>query len=477
MNRPLHYAFAAIGALALVALAAGEAWAQRRVALVVGNSAYRNGAPLANTLNDADAIAQLFRSSGFDVVDARRDLGSLDFKRAVREFTSQTRNADIAVVYFAGHGVEIDGTNYLIPVDAKLASDFDAEDEAVSLDRIVRSIEPARRLRLVILDACRDNPFNKTMKRAVAVRAVPSGLGKIEPATSDTLIAYAAKAGSISYDGGGPNSPFTSALIKYIAEPGLDIRLALGRVRDEVLRATANKQEPFVYGSLGGTTVSLMPASVVKKTEPPVGASGPSSDMRRDYEFAERIGTRTAWEAFLTAHSEGFYANLARAQLTKLGPPANETASRAEPPKPPAQEREGNRHDEALRRQEDERRARAEAEREKLEREALAKAEADRQQQQRDAAAKADAERLRLEREAALKAQAERLRLEREAALKAQADTQSVSPEQACRRDEERLARLRASRERDEVLRLERELSCERLRPQVVRLRESVASD
>jgi len=474
MKRPYHV-MAVLGALALVLLGAGSAAADRRVALIVGNSAYRNGATLANTVNDAAAIAQLFRAAGFDVVDARHDLGSLDFKRAVREFSIETRNADVAVVYYAGHGIELDGTNYLVPVDAKLASDFDAEDEAIALDRIVRSIEPARRLRLVILDACRDNPFVTTMKRAVAVRAVPSGLGKIEPAISDTLIAYAAKAGSVSYDGGGANSPFTTALLKYITEPGLDIRLALGRVRDEVLRVTANKQEPFVYGSLGGATVSLVPAAAPKNAEPPAPplSAGPGSDMRRDYELAERVGTRTGWEAFLTAHPDGFYANLARAQLAKLGPPTIDSASRAEPPK--VQEHEGGARDsaareqrDALRRQEDEHRAKVEAERQKHEHEAVARAEADRQQQR-------EAEQLRLEREAALKAHSERLRLEREAALKAQ--PAPLTAEQVCKRDAERLARLRASRERDEVLRFERELACEHLRPQVVRLRESVTAD
>jgi uncharacterized caspase-like protein len=438
MRRTLGDAFAAAIAFALVVFAAGNAWADRRVALVIGNAAYRNGAPLANTISDSDAIAKLFRTAGFDVVDARHNLGSLDFKRAIREFANETRIADIAVVYFAGHGIEIDGINYVIPVDAKLERDFDAEDEAVSLDRIVRTLEPARRLRLVILDACRDNPFSKTMHRTVAVRAVPTGLGKIEPTTSDTLIAYAAKAGSVSYDGSGPNSPFTTALVKYIAEPGLDIRLALGRVRDEVLRVTANKQEPFVYGSLGGTTVSLVPPVAPKKPEPPAVSAAPSSDIRNDYELAERIGTRAAWEAFLAARPTGFYADLARAQLAKLGPAPADTAGRAEFPKQPPHPA------------------------------------VDRQQQEREAAAKAEADRA-AERDKAVRAHTERLRLEQEAAAKAQ--SAPLSPEQACRRDEERLARLRASRDRDEVVRFERELACERLRPQVVRLRESVASD
>jgi uncharacterized caspase-like protein len=171
-------------AAALVAISSFEARAEKRVALVIGNSSYQSVPPLANPAKDASAIAQLLKSAGFDVVQARNDLGHLEFKRAVREFTETSRQADIAVVYFAGHGIEIGGMNYLVPVDAKLARDYDAEDEAVPLDRLVRAIEPAKRLRLVILDACRDNPFTGTMQRTAAVRAMAQGLAEVEPTVS-----------------------------------------------------------------------------------------------------------------------------------------------------------------------------------------------------------------------------------------------------------------------------------------------------
>ena len=153
----------------------------------------------------------------------------------MREFADQSQDADIAVVFYAGHGMEVGGVNYIVPVDAKLASDFDIEDEAMSLDRISQAIEPARRLRLVILDACRDNPFAKTMKRSIATRSVGRGLAKVEPTASDTLVAFAAKAGSVATDGDGADSPFTTALVKHLTTPGLDLRLALGKVRDDVL--------------------------------------------------------------------------------------------------------------------------------------------------------------------------------------------------------------------------------------------------
>ena len=164
--------------LCLFALAS-TASAEKRVALVVGNSAYENSAQLPNPVNDAQAVAGLFKAVGFEVVNARTNLGNLEFKRALRDFSFAATNADIAVVFFAGHGIEVKGTNYLLPVDAKLAADYDAEDEAVSLNRVIEATETAKRLRLIILDACRDNPFIKTMRRSAASRAVTRGLARV----------------------------------------------------------------------------------------------------------------------------------------------------------------------------------------------------------------------------------------------------------------------------------------------------------
>ena len=301
----------------LLAGSTGAASADKRVALVIGNSTYQNATPLLNPGKDANALGDLFKNAGFDVVNVGIDLGSLDFKRRVREFSTIARDADIAVVFFAGHGIEVNGTNYLIPIDAKLASDFDADDEGVSLDRIIRTIEPARKLRLVIIDACRDNPFIKRMQRTVSMRAVTNGLAKIEPDVGDTLIAYAAKAGSTAEDGYGNHSPFTAALLKHLAVPGLDVRIAFGRVRDEVLKTTRGKQEPFVYGSLGGAHITLIPEAA-KPAAPPVASADTKYEIRTRYEFAERIGTKAAWEYFLAAHPSGLYADLARAQLAKM---------------------------------------------------------------------------------------------------------------------------------------------------------------
>jgi len=171
-------------------------------------------------------------------------------------------------------------------------------------------MEPAKRLRLVILDACRDNPFINSMKRTMASRGIGRGLARVEPATADTLIAFAAKAGLTAADGDSSHSPFTGALLQHLVTPGLDVRLALGRVRDDVMKATSKKQEPFVYGSLGGSIVTLASLSTGDRTDiPQADADAPAA---RDYEVASKAGTREAWDAFLRKYPLGFYADMAR---------------------------------------------------------------------------------------------------------------------------------------------------------------------
>jgi hypothetical protein len=243
--------------------------------------------------------------------------------RVIRDFAVMTHDADVAVVFYAGHGIEVDGTNYLIPTDAKLATDIDVEYEAMPLDRVLRVLEPARSLRLVILDACRDNPFVRTMKRTMASRSVGRGLAGVEPSGSNTLIAFAAKGGSTASDGDGAHSPFTSALLKYLTAPGLDLRFAFGKVHDEVFASTGRRQEPHLYGSLGGTAIALVPAetslgAAAGAAPSPTAAGSLSSETSRDYEQAMKVGTAEALDAFLAAHPSDFYADLARAQRAKL---------------------------------------------------------------------------------------------------------------------------------------------------------------
>jgi uncharacterized caspase-like protein len=315
------FGFLFVAALAPVSQPASAA---TRVALVIGNSEYRNVPQLTNPDNDAAAFARTLKQAGFDVVEARHDLTGAEMRRALRDFGDKARNADMAVIYYAGHGIEVEGTNYLIPVDAALQRDTDVYDEAISLDRVLVAVESAKQLRLVILDACRDNPFDKTMKR-VSMRSIGRGLAKVEPTSPNTLIAYAAKAGSTAADGDSKHSPFTAALVRHIATPGLDVRKAFGFVRDDVLKVTNNRQEPYVYGSLGGEDVPLVPAKVAPAA-PAAPAADARADVRRDYELSLQLGTRAAWETFLKSYPAGFYADLAKGQIDKI---AAEDARRA----------------------------------------------------------------------------------------------------------------------------------------------------
>ena len=327
-------------AVLAVLLCAGEAFADKRVALVIGNAGYAHAPALDNPVRDATAVSVMLKDAGFQVVETRSNLDNMRMRRAVRDFSVMTHDADVAVVFYAGHGLEVDGTNYLIPTDARLERDIDVEDEAISLDRVLLMLEPARSLRLVILDACRDNPFVRTMKRTLASRSFGRGLAGLEPG-SNTLVAFAAKAGSTASDGDGAHSPFTTALLKHLTAPGLDLRIAFGKVRDEVLALTGARQDPHVYGSLGGETIALVPAepsvgAAAGAAPSPAAAGSMSTESWRDYESAMRVGTPEALDAFLAAHPTGFHADLARAQRAKLLAAAPATAVAPAPAAVPA---------------------------------------------------------------------------------------------------------------------------------------------
>jgi tetratricopeptide (TPR) repeat protein len=223
----------------------------RRVALVIGNSAYRSVSNLPNPQRDAKAVAATLRKLGFETVIAENDLTRDQFRTALNAFEDKAKAADWAVVYYAGHGIEVGGVNYLIPVDAKLFASSDVEWEAVKLDLVLQATQRAKKLRLVLLDACRNNPFANRMRVADATRSVGRGFARIEP-SKGTLVAYAAKDGEVAQDGDGEHSPFTTAFLKYAVKPRLEINLLFRNIRDEVLKATGGAQEPFIYSSLPG---------------------------------------------------------------------------------------------------------------------------------------------------------------------------------------------------------------------------------
>jgi formylglycine-generating enzyme required for sulfatase activity len=296
----------------VAAFAAGPAAAQR-VALVIGNGAYQHVPKLPNPPNDADDVAASLGRLGFEVArvrDGRFD----DMRRALRDFGHKANGAEMAVLFFAGHGMEIGGENWLIPVDAELQRDTDAESEALSLKAAMLQVAGARRLGLVILDACRNNPFAARMTRLIRTRSVDRGLARTEP-SDNVLVAYAAKEGTTATDGTGRNSPFTKALLAHLETPGLEINFLFRAVRDDVLKTTHNEQQPFVYGSLSREAVYLKAVAAVV----PPGASGPSGGtfLAR---LRQRIAAATApaeldiiasLEPALTAETERRKAELA----------------------------------------------------------------------------------------------------------------------------------------------------------------------
>lgn len=223
----------------------------RRVALVIGNSNYQHTPKLANPVRDAQAVAASLRSIGFETVTVGNDMARDKLTDTLRGFVREAESADWAMVYYAGHGIEVGGVNYLIPVDARLETDRDTSFEAVSLDQVLTAVDGARKIKLVILDACRDNPFAAQMRRTTATRSIGRGLSRIEPEGA-TLVVYAAKHGQVALDGTGANSPFAAALVKRMSVPGVEINKIFRLIRDDVMEATAGRQEPFTYGSLPG---------------------------------------------------------------------------------------------------------------------------------------------------------------------------------------------------------------------------------
>ncbi|MCG2629135.1 caspase family protein [Bradyrhizobium sp. WYCCWR 13023] len=230
----------------------GGAPTGRRVALVVGNGAYKNVHALPNPPRDAKLIAGVLHDVGFQTVISVSDLTRDKFFDALKTFADEAEKADWAVVYYAGHGFEIGGVNYLVPVDAKLAVDRDAETQAVALEQVIAAVGAARKVRLVILDACRDNPFAPTMQHTLSLKLVDKGFSNIEPGAG-FMVVYAAKHGETAIDGdNGADSPFSTALARELKEPKVEIRKLFDIVRDDVWSATKHVQQPFTYGSPPG---------------------------------------------------------------------------------------------------------------------------------------------------------------------------------------------------------------------------------
>jgi formylglycine-generating enzyme required for sulfatase activity len=256
--------FAVLIGLIVLSLGIGPAHAAsegKRVALVIGNSAYRHAEELPNPRNDATAIAEALRQANFKV-DLKIDLDQLGMQHALRDFGLKAEEADVAVVYYAGHGIQVGGENYLLPIDATLERERDLLYEALPLNLVMGEVAQAQRLGLVIIDACRNNPLAEQLRRVlgpIRSRLVGDGMARMDNLPSNTMVAFATRPGEVAVDGTGPHSPYTDALLKHIEEPGLELNLLFRKVRDTVLEETAYRQEPRTYDALGAEPFYFFP--------------------------------------------------------------------------------------------------------------------------------------------------------------------------------------------------------------------------
>jgi formylglycine-generating enzyme required for sulfatase activity len=243
---------ALIGVVLGLVTAAPTFAAERRIALVIGNSAYRSTDMLVNPRSDAEAVAKSLAQADFEVT-LLTDLDQRGLQIAMRDFGLKSESSDVALVYYAGHGIQFDNENYLVPIDARLLRERDLLYEALPLSAVLSEVALSRKLGLVFLDACRDNPLAERLARNLGGRQrVGAGLARVDDVPTDTLVAFATASNTVAFDGTGEHSPYTDALLTYLGEPDLELRLMLGKVRDTVLEATDNRQEPRYDGSLSG---------------------------------------------------------------------------------------------------------------------------------------------------------------------------------------------------------------------------------
>ncbi len=347
MRRILQFVIPIVVAM----VAAPPAFAATKVALVIGNSNYTSVGLLPNPTNDAKAVAESFGRMGFEVI-YRENLDFSGMRSALQEFEQAVIGSEIAAVFYAGHGIEMGGQNYLIPVDARLQRDTHVGDESVPLSRVLSAVQPATKLRIVLLDACRNNPFAAFMQTTGATRSVPRGLARVEPPEAGTLIAYASSEGTTADDGNSAHSPFTTALLTSLEEPGLEVRFLFGRVKDEVIARTGGNQTPFVYNSLGGAPVYLLdpPSPVVVAAlpsadvplpvagqAPPVPAPTAVTDEAeaRFWTDIRQSTTSADFEMYLRIWPEGPHADEVRDRLAILTALLANRAAVAEPVAPP----------------------------------------------------------------------------------------------------------------------------------------------
>jgi uncharacterized caspase-like protein len=317
--------FIAALSIATFLISGNAAFADKRVAFVVGNAAYRNVAQLPNPAIDAGSMARVLRNVGFDVVEGV-NLSRDAMTAKLLEFGKKAEGADVAVFFYAGHGIAIDGTNYLLPVDADLKSEMDVKlGAAINVDLTLEQTMSDAKVKLVFLDACRDNPFAAKIRSAKATRSVNVATGLAEMKSGEgTLIAFATGPGQTALDGqGGTNSPFTRALIANIAQPGVEIQQAMTKVRAQVNEETGKNQLPWGHTNLTGSVYlnpAAAPAEVAAEApNTPAVAASVTSDVELEFWRSVKDSNKPEeLNAYLTNYPGGTFRPLALARIASL---------------------------------------------------------------------------------------------------------------------------------------------------------------
>jgi Caspase domain len=308
--------------------------AEKRVALVIGNSAYRNTGELRNPSNDAADMAAALTRLGFLVTDGR-DLDKRAMERSIRQFGLALEGADVALFFYAGHGIQVGGQNHLIPIDARLASEGDVDFETLPLSLVLKQMEREAKTSLVLLDACRDNPLVRNLARTMGTRAVTVGTGLAEVKTGiGTLIGFSTQPGNVAADGVGRNSPYAGALLKHIENSTKDVSGILVDVRNEVLKATSGTQVPWEHTSLTGQVYFHETVAATAPAEPPPGP--PTSPSGRNYDKEMEIAFWNAvkdskspavLKTYLDRFPKGTFAGLARVLMEEADKGSRATAA------------------------------------------------------------------------------------------------------------------------------------------------------
>lgn len=286
----------------------------RRVALVIGNSDYQSVAPLANPRNDAVDLTEALTLAGFEVIEGL-DLTRNEMTSTIREFVDQLEGASTGLFFYAGHGLQVDGRNYMIPTDMVLRSEADLQLQAIDMNLVLAHMERDPRVNIVMLDACRDNPFAQSMTRSLA-----RGLAPMETRSVGSLVVYSTQPGAVADDGVGRNSPFTSAFLKYANQPGLEIQQMLRRVRGEVISATDNRQVPWDHSSLTGDVFLIPPAEGVDADAAAIqGLELSDSQVQLQvWNDAKRSGSVDVLRSFITQFPASPFTPSAEARIRGL---------------------------------------------------------------------------------------------------------------------------------------------------------------